>query len=116
MGVPENALRTKLRYLVDLSINGTPEFRKPAVTDRQKSLRHILSLGVSIPQCELIKFMNGGYKTRLASKELPAFPVLAQQSPETPPERNPTLLRLVRAKKPVTNLYLKHGRWYAYLP
>lgn len=47
VGVPENALRTKLKYLILSSVTGT--FKTPKYVDayRQKSFRHTPSLGVS---------------------------------------------------------------------
>jgi hypothetical protein len=48
-------------------------------------------------------------KMHLVPEELPAFPELARQSLEISPKQKPALLRLGRAKKPITNHMIGYG-------
>lgn len=54
VGVPENALRTRLKYLILSSVTGTLKSQKYVDAYRQKSFRHTPSLGVSMSHIQLI--------------------------------------------------------------
>jgi hypothetical protein len=54
VGVPENALRTRLKYLILPSVTGTLKSPKYVDAYRQKSFRHTPSLGVSTSHGQLI--------------------------------------------------------------